>query len=325
MTDAIRVQLEDRRQLLHSALARRRDDDQLNTLLREVDLALGRVEEGTFGLCETCHDPIEPERLAVDPLIRRCLDHLTAEEVRSIERDLRLAGEVQKALLPRRDIAWGGWEIAYEYLPHSAVSGDYCDVLLPSDAAATPAMVLLGDISGKGVAASMLMTHLHALVRSTASLGLGLGDLLARVNRTFCESTLPSHYATMVCANLTEAGGVELANAGHLPPMIVRDRRVERIEESGLPIGMFCVSDRRTTGLHLERGASLVLVTDGLTEAANAADDQYGLCRLEEVLAAAGARTAARGVVESILHDARRFTSDRPWADDAAVLVARRV
>ncbi len=324
MTETIRVQLEDRRQLLVSAIARRNDDAELNALLREVDLALGRVEAGTFGLCETCHDPIEADRLSVDPLIRRCLDHLTVEETRAIERDLRLAGEVQAALLPRRDLEWGGWEIAFEFLPHGAVSGDYCDVVLPSDWSGAPALVLLGDISGKGVAASMLMTHLHALVRSMAGLGLGMCDLLNRVNRSFCESTLPSHYATLVAASLSESGGVEFANAGHIPPLLVGDGRVARIEEAGLPIGMFCAADRRTTGARLEPGHSVVLVTDGLTEATNVADEEYGLGRMSRLLEASGPRTA-RDTVEIVLRDARRFTEGLPWADDAAVLVARRL
>ena len=129
-----------------------------------ANAALARMDEGTFGTCETCHDSVEKERLLSDPLIRFCLDHLTHEEQRALESDLELAARIQKGLLPPPEMSAAGWQVRYHYEPLGPVSGDYCDVL-ESDSGL---LFLFGDVSGKGVAASMLMSHLHATFRSLA-------------------------------------------------------------------------------------------------------------------------------------------------------------
>ena len=325
MTEAMRVELQDRRQQLSTLMARRGDDERLTALLADVDLALARVDAGTYGLCETCHDPIEADRLAADPLVRRCLDHLNASELRTLERDLALAARVQRALLPPPDLEHGGWQIAYEYLPHGPVSGDYCDVVQCPGQGPGPLLVVLGDVSGKGVAASMLMAHLRAMVRSLAGFTQQIDDLLARINQMFCESTLPAHYATLACARLGATGEIEVSNAGHVPPMIVHDGRVATIEDGGLPIGMFCTVTHRVARACLTPGDQLVFVTDGLTEARNADDEEYGIERLLRLLERIGPASSARETVAAAIGDARRFLSRQPWADDVSVLVARRL
>src|SRR6266567_2405187 len=145
-----------------------------------------RLERGTFGLCETCHDTIEAERLLADPLMRFCLDHLTQDEQRALESDLSLAARIQRRLLPEPGVELAGWEVRYHYQPAGMVSGDYCDLLQTNNGL----LFLLGDVSGKGVAASMLMSHLHATFRSLAEAGLPLERMVEDANRIFCESTL---------------------------------------------------------------------------------------------------------------------------------------
>src|SRR5713101_5185284 len=146
----LRSELEQRRERLHSALHSSAGDSSLSQLLTDVDAALDRFASGTYGLCQTCHDPIEPDRLLADPLVQFCLDHLTREEQRALENDLTLASRIQRALLPRVDFS-PGWEVRYHYQPAGLVSGDYCDLLETPDGL----LFLLGDVSGKGVAASM--------------------------------------------------------------------------------------------------------------------------------------------------------------------------
>jgi len=169
----LRTQLEQRRQRLETGIALSPENSPLVRLLEEVDSALARMEKGTYGLCETCHDAVERHRLIADPLIRYCLDHLTAEQQRALEQDLELAARIQRALLPRQDLRVGNWQVHYHYEPAGPVSGDYCD-LIHSDGEAGDLLFLLGDVSGKGVAASMLMSQLHAMFRSLASVGLPL-------------------------------------------------------------------------------------------------------------------------------------------------------
>jgi len=168
-------QLEERKRRLEAAMALSTQKAGLAGLLREVDSALERMAEGTFGICQECHESIEQDRLLTDPLVCYCLDHLTPPQRDALQRDLDLAAQVQRNLLPRTGLTAGGWETSYHYAPFGPVSGDYCD-LIPFDG---QLFFVLGDVSGKGVAASMLMAQLHALFRSLTGLALPLGRMVA--------------------------------------------------------------------------------------------------------------------------------------------------
>lgn len=173
--EVMRVELAERRSRLEQAIGRGGEAAQVRALIADVDAALARLEAGTFGRCDVCHDPIEPERLIADPLIRTCLDHLTSSEQRALEQDLDLAARIQAGLLPRRRVTVPGWEVAYHFEPAGPVGGDYCDVITPERGDGT--FFLLGDVSGKGVAASILMANLHATFRTLAEADLPLGVL----------------------------------------------------------------------------------------------------------------------------------------------------
>ncbi|HKX84499.1 MAG TPA: SpoIIE family protein phosphatase, partial [Pyrinomonadaceae bacterium] len=206
-------QLLDRKKKLLDAQALRPSSDFIR-LLDEVDAALTRFEKGTFGICEECHDPIEPERLMADPLIRVCLGDLTAKQRSTLENDLELAASIQLGLLPKKDFVAEFAHVDFAYQPASIVSGDYVDVI-PHDG---ELYFILGDVSGKGMAASLLMSNLHAMFHSMVPLGLPLNELMDRANRLFCESTLANQYATLICGKINARGEVEIANAGHLSP-----------------------------------------------------------------------------------------------------------
>jgi Stage II sporulation protein E (SpoIIE) len=173
----LREQLEKRRDSLKIAISTIPATDAPSSsapflrLLDDVEVALRQMQNGTYGLCDVCHDSVEKDRLIADPLVRLCLDHLTTEEQRALERDLELAAQVQRGLLPPTDVRHRDWRIHYFYRPAGMVSGDYCDLIQP--AAETGKLIfLLGDVSGKGVAASLLMTHLHAMFRALSGIGL---------------------------------------------------------------------------------------------------------------------------------------------------------
>jgi sigma-B regulation protein RsbU (phosphoserine phosphatase) len=188
-------QLEERKHRLEIAVASAPRNSELVGLLREVDSALDRMVEGNYGLCLECHESVERNRLLADPLVRYCLDHLTQHERAALQRDLDLASQVLRNLLPQNGLGVGGWETSYHFAPVGAVSGDYCD-LIPSDG---QLLFLLGDVSGKGVAASMMMAQLHALFRSLTCMSLPLGQIVTHFNRVLCESALAGQYATLVC------------------------------------------------------------------------------------------------------------------------------
>lgn len=316
----LRDQLRDRRRKLETAMAHYERSDRLMGLLQEVDSALARMQEGTFGLCKACHQPIEAERLISNPLLQFCLAHLTEGEQRSLERDLEMARCIQAALLPKAKLAFSGWESCYHYQPAGPVSGDYCDLVEGADG---NLHFLFGDVSGKGVAASILTGHLHAMFRALITAGLPLDELLARANRLFCESTMPACYATLVCGRADGSGGIEIANAGHCPPLWIGASRAMAIAATGLPLGLFCNSTYGVKKISLDSGENLLLYTDGVSEACDRTNAEYGQERLSR-LAAAQRHLPAEALIRACLDDLQTFQNGASQADDITLMVLRR-
>ena len=316
----MREQLLDRRQKLEHAVKISNHATGLHSLLQEVDAALGRMGNGSYGICEYCHEPVETDRLIANPLVRFCLDHLNRQERDALERDLELAAQVQRALLPPQDLICCGWHISYHYEPVGLVSGDYCDVVDAGDAGF---YFMVGDVSGKGVAASMLMAHLHAMFRTLIALGVPLKAMLGHASRVFCESTLPTQYATLVCGRAESNGKVEICNAGHPPPLLVRHDHVISIEASGLPVGMFCGEDFSATEFWLEPCQSMVIYSDGVSEATDVAGAQYGADRLSELVSNNCAMSPS-ALVAACREDLTMFCDGTQRGDDMTLLVLAR-
>jgi phosphoserine phosphatase RsbU/P len=314
----LQSQLEERKRRLEVAVASAPRTSDLVNLLHEVDAALDRMAEGTYGLCLECHEAVERDRLLADPLVRYCLDHLTQPERAALQRDLDLASQVQRNLLPPNGLRVGGWETSYHFAPVGAVSGDYCD-LIASDG---QLLFLLGDVSGKGVAASMIMAQLHALFRSLTGMSLPLGQIVAHVNRVLCESALAGQFATLVCGLAKPTGEVEIHNAGHCPAIVVGRGGVFCIESTGLPLGMFLEAKSSATCVHLESGDTLFLYTDGLSEARNE-NDEYGVDRVMTLVRQQAARQPAE-LIAACIDDLRVFVNGAPSFDDMTVLAVRR-
>ncbi|MGH7724230.1 MAG: SpoIIE family protein phosphatase [Candidatus Eiseniibacteriota bacterium] len=321
-TDVLRQQLEDRRSRLAGAIQTTGSDEQLVLLLRQVDSALSQLGTDDYGLCLVCKEHVSEQDLLGNPLLRYCLCDLTPEQLRTLENDLELARRIQGALLPDPVLHAPGWETYYRYEPAGPVSGDYCDLWTHADDDRT-LYFAVGDVSGKGVAASLLMSHLQAAFRSLAGVGLPLAQLVHRVNRQLLQATLPSHYATLVVGRANADGSVELVNAGHCPPLIVRRSEVESLGATGFPLGLLDDRPYEVDQLRLREGESLVLYTDGLTEARGADGDEFGQERVEQLLRSqrgAAPKTlvqAMRGGLASFLGESRR-------TDDLTMLVLSR-
>jgi sigma-B regulation protein RsbU (phosphoserine phosphatase) len=319
---ALREQLAGRRGRLRSAIENLGEVEDLSRLLTEVDSALNRIDAGTYGRCEICQEDIEPGQLAANPLIRYCLCELSADQQRALENDLGLAGRIQAALLPIQDLRVAGWEAHYRYRPAGAVSGDYCDLLAGGDGGEA-LFFAVGDVSGKGIAASLVMAHLNASFRSLIDLGLAVQDLLDRANRLLLESTIPSHYATLVCGMARRSGEIEICNAGHLPALVVRGGHVDRIESVGLPVGMFTGQSYEVKTLRLEEGDTLFLCTDGLTEARDDDESEYGVERVIALLTDYHVHSP-RDLTDTCLSDLDSFQAGASARDDVTLMVIRR-
>jgi phosphoserine phosphatase RsbU/P len=311
----LRDQLMVRRQKLETAVTKTQTANLLH-LLEQVDHALERVDHGNYGVCEHCAGTVEPERLFADPLTQLCLDCLKPAEQRALEQDLLLAARIQAGLLPKRDFVAAGWKVAYHYEPAGQVSGDYCDLVQHGK----DLYFMVGDVSGKGVAAAMLMSNLHALFRVLIPAGLPLELLVERANRLFCESTLPTQYATLIVGRADEFGNVEICNGGHPAPFHVGQHGVQAIEASTVPVGLFCDQKFASTTLRTAPGDSLVIYTDGISEAAGPDGAEYGSASLAKLLGACH-QLPSRELVNKCLNEVLSFRSGSPRLDDQALMV----
>ena len=316
----MREQLLERRTRVATVISSVGSNPQLAALLREVDAALARFESGTYGICETCHDPVEAARLIANPLERFCLDHLSSSEQRDLEDDLSLAVQIQRGLLPKHDVRVDGWHLDYGYEPARLVSGDYVDITRNDD---EDLYFVLGDVSGKGVAASMLMAKLHTVFRGLIPLHLGVDQLMERASRLFGDSTLPGQYATLICGRASKHGAVSICNAGHPPALLCRHGPIEQIGATGLPLGMFPNQKFSAGNLQLENGDTLILYTDGVIDAVNGHDEEYGLSRLIDLTTASSSCEPGK-FVANCLSDVSVFRGARPRYDDISVMGIRR-
>jgi sigma-B regulation protein RsbU (phosphoserine phosphatase) len=321
--EVMRGILRERREKLQQTITRSSDTGQLIQLLHEVDAALDRIDAGSYGICELCSGEIEEEYLRADPIARICLAHLNEEQQHAIERDLSLASSIQGKLLPTAVTHLPGWDIVHRYQPLGPVSGDFCDIL-PSATDPVEGFFLFGDVSGKGVSASLLMSHLHAIFRSLAGTDMSLARVVERANRLFCEGTMSLHYATLVWGRLDDRGRLEICNAGHCPPLLIRASGVTSIDATGLPVGLFYSAEYETHQEQLDSGDTLLLYTDGLTETHDSAENEYGDARLSSLVAQTGRSLPLDQLLDVCLNDAASFRGNAPRTDDLTVMAIRR-
>jgi sigma-B regulation protein RsbU (phosphoserine phosphatase) len=322
-TEVLRRQLEDRRDRLNALITREGPDADFVRLLRQVDSVLARMDTDDYGRCLVCNLQVNEADLRGNPMLEYCLCDLSADQQRSLQKDLDLARRIQTGLLPDPALAAAGWEASYRYEPAGVVSGDYCDLWIrPDDASAI--YFAVGDVSGKGIAASLLMAHLQSAFRSLVGAGVPLADLASRVNRQLLEAAIPTHYATIAFGRAGADGRLEIVNAGHCPPLVLRGGGVEKIGATGFPVGLLSDKPYEVAEWRLDPGDALVLYTDGLIEARSPGGDEYGEERVERALLRRAEGHASRGIVREMRSDLEAFLAGAERSDDLTVLALRR-
>lgn len=279
---------------------------------------------GACSLCVECRAEIEPGLADLVPAVTVCFDCLSVDERRALERDLEGAARVQRTLLPPRSVAHDGWEVAWLWEPHGAVSGDHVDLLVPASED-EPLHLLVGDVAGKGVAASLLQSHLHALFRALTTSDLPLSELLKKANRLFNQATASASYATLIAVRLAGDGTLEMANAGHPRPLVADRRGVRPVEGAGLPLGLFPEASFPEHRIELGAGEVALFYTDGWTEAERD-DEEYGIGRAAAALrrAAGVAGATLAQVLATCRADVESFLDGAPRGDDLTLLAIRR-
>lgn len=256
-----------------------------------------------------------------DQQVRYRLDRLTATQRSWLEQDLERAAEVQRQLLPAQPMRAAGWEISYHYQALGAVGGDYCDVM-PPGAGENELLLALGDASGKGIAASLMMARLHAIFHSLGSTRLPLPELVNRANGILCKHAAWSTYATLVCVRASSEGEIEVCNAGHCAPLVVSPEAITPLESGGFPLGMFPEAPCPVIRKRLARGESLFLYTDGVTEARNRCNGEYGAERLLQTVRESSG-LAPRELIENCVESVARFQAGVSASDDVTIMAMR--
>ncbi len=255
--------------------------------------------------------------------IEQALAHDERVEREQLNRDLELAHRVQQGLLPSTPPHIPGYEIFDFYEAARQVGGDFFGyVPLSGDRMA----VVLADVSGKGVAAALLMAALSADVRYCLASEPDLGRAVSRINEGFLRGGWDDRFATLVVVVLAPDGNaVTVCNAGHLPVFLREpDGTVRQVatDLGGLPLGMATGNEFHSCTIEMAPGAAFVLCTDGVTEAMDHEGECYGIERLEEILTGPAPTAAELG--KRILSDIDRHTAGAPGSDDICLVCVRR-
>jgi len=287
-----------------------------------VDLA---VESMRLGVRDFVQKPWENSRLLrklktqID-YGRRLRDREAAQQ--SHERQLKLeldeAREIQRGLMPRRMPHLHGFSIANAWQPARGVSGDYLAAFKLDDARAA---LCVADVAGKGFPAALLMSNMQAALKSLASENISPSELCGKLNLLMCGNTPLRKFITCFYSELDiTTRKLTFTNAGHNAPMLLRrDGECIRLEEGGRVIGAFCDSTFTQQEIQLYDGDKLLLFTDGVTEARNAAGDEFGEQRLQACLRSYVGRNAAE-LRTLILDDVTAFCAGN-FDDDATLMV----
>jgi phosphoserine phosphatase RsbU/P len=242
---------------------------------------------------------------------------------RLMESELQAAAEIQRIHLPAEAPQVPGFDVAGHNAPCRTVGGDYYDFLPYNDGRLG---LVVADVAGKGMPASLLMMSLQARVQVVADSPEDMGSLVARLNRNLARTFPRNRFITAFFAIADpHTGELAYCNAGHNHPIVVRaSGQVETLGEGGPPMGILPDYPYETAAAMLNPGDMLVLYSDGVTEACNQADQEFGEERLGEI--AAGLRNVpAAGIIDHVLKEVRRWSHDAPPADDITLVVLRRL
>lgn len=243
-------------------------------------------------------------------------------EQERLERELALASEIQQSLQPTAPPQVPGYELQGISFPCYEIGGDYYDFIKREDGRL---IIALGDVSGKGTAAALLMSSLHAAIHAQTGSHDSLVDTICAVNRYLADSIPSNRFVTLFCAELDpESGALSFLNAGHNPPLIVHAAgTVEQLASGGLPLGIKRDADYREGRTQLQWGDVLVIYSDGVTEATSPSGEEFGPTRLYEVVSR-NVEASASGIRDRIESALTKFSQGTRAADDITLVIVKR-
>ena len=239
-----------------------------------------------------------------------------------LDEELRTAYTIQSRLLPAQLPVIDGYSFAGSNVPCRTVSGDYYDVVVRPNGRM---YFIIADVSGKGITAALVMASVATAFNIFTRTDPSPAVLVADLNATLAPKTAPTKFVTLVVGLLDPATGeIEFANAGHVPPLVISKDGVQPLKSTDMVVGLFAHAKYRDQRVSLGAGDSLVLFTDGVTEAENANEDQLGLDQVAELVTTMHGQPAGR-ILESIEGQVRGFIGEAPNGDDVTMFALTRL
>jgi sigma-B regulation protein RsbU (phosphoserine phosphatase) len=235
------------------------------------------------------------------------------------EQELKLAGEIQRALHPQSKYSAPGFEVASSSVPCSAIGGDFFDYFTLSDGAFA---LVLGDVAGKGPPAALLAAVLQGIFTANVPRSLTPAGAISHANDALMRRAIRARFATAVYAVLSPDGHLAYCNAGHNPPMLFGKRGVRRLESGGSILGAFEQATFEEETLQLEPDDLLVAFSDGITEARNSDGQEFGEERLL-VCIESHRELAPAALLDRLLDTVQQFSAGAGQRDDLTALVLR--
>jgi phosphoserine phosphatase RsbU/P len=287
-----------------------------------IAIAEREVRGGTapFGSTDTETLSLYASQAAV--ALENAVLHKESIERARLEREMELAAAVQRQLLPITFTPPSGFELAARTQPTRHVGGDLYDLI----DTASGLHFVVADVAGKGVAAALMASSLHAAVRLLCRDDPELPELVGQVHAYLLSSMLDNKFATVFLGHLHDGGELEYVSAGHNPAVLVHpDGATELLRASGPPLGLLADVHFRAARATLQPGSLLVVYTDGFTEAPSPADDDdFGMTRVID-LAVAHRRDPLEAIVSAFFAAVDRHTAGAPPHDDRTLLLLRRL
>jgi len=240
----------------------------------------------------------------------------------SIQEEMRIAYKIQTGLLPKEAPRIEGYDIVGKSIPAAVVGGDYYDFIEIGD---DRWGICLGDVSGKGMPAALLMAHLQATLRSQILQGFTVGECLARSNSLIIKSTDPDRFATLFYGVLDTADHTfQYSNAGHNPPLLVRSgREPVLLRAGGTVLGSFETCSYNEAGVTLHPGDVILIYSDGISEATDESGMQFGEDSIADIVTA-NLDDSSDGLLVSLIEAARNHSGTMLPTDDMTVVVIKR-
>lgn len=300
-------------------------EQNLQEELQVIDETIKKTEDHTFGVCEVCHDTVDPELLQMNYTASVCLDHFSDQEKRDLESELELAQTVQKAMLPRRVPTIPGMEVDAYSRPAQIIGGDYFGFYQFGNGNRG---IAIGDAVGHGVSSSLLMASMHAALETLIPLLDSPVEVIERINHLFLHNINITTFSSLfLCSFDPKTYQLSYSNAGHNPPFLFRSQKgpfseMELLQPTGAAIGLVDGPPYSSMTLQLIPGDVLVLYTDGVVEAASPEGEFYGIERLEECLSHSQ-QLAPRDLIQALVNELRDFTCTDLLADDTTVIACK--